>query len=319
MIRRRYSAVSVLLVALLSVSIYGCGKKDEKAAETQVVARVNGDEISIHQVNFQLSQLGQLSEAQGKEAGKEIVKRLIDQQLLVEKATEAKLDRDPGVVLAMESVKREILAKAYLERQMAQAAKPSAKEIDDFYNQHPELFEKRRVYRLQELAVQVDKSKAAELMEAAKTAKGLTDLAQWLKSRNYPFSANANVGAAEQLPKDLLAQLQKMKDGDMVVVPRGNAVNVVQIAASQEQPIPRDKASGAIEQYFLNQHRADLVKKEMDRLHAEAKIEYFGKFANLKTAPVADAKPQSATDAPQAASKQQNADANHIDKGLAGL
>ena len=324
--------------------ITSCGKKDEAGSAksgTQVVAKVNGDEISIHQVNFQLNRLTQssqkqLTQEQSKEAAKQILARLVDQQLLKQEATAAKLDRDPRILQAIEASKSEILAQAYLEQLMAKADKPSATQIDAFYKENPALFENRRVFRLQELAVNVGKDKYAEIEEHVKNTKNINEVATWLKTNNYPFNANSNVRAAEQLPLEFLKKIQTLKDGDLIAVQTERSINIVHIAASQSAPIARDKATPIIEQYFLNQNKAAFAKKEMAALNEKAKIEFIGEFADMKKgvqpAPAAikksdtpqDATPQvavpaSSTPVPAESIDKSKTSETSLDKGLSGL
>ena len=288
-----YKSKGLFLIAIGAVVVLtGCGNKEtsEKTkTETQVVAKVNGDEISIHQINFQLGRMmqsnqAQLTEAQSKSAAKQILARLVDQQLLKQQAIEAKLDRDPRILQALEASKNEILAQAYLEQLMAKAEKPSAAEVDDFYTKHPELFEKRRVFRLQELVVDVSKDKYQEIEKDLKSIKGVNEVAAWLKNKNYPFTANSNVKPAEQLPLELLRKIQPLKDGEFLLVPTERSLNIVHIAASQNTPITRDKAGPIIEQYFVNQNKTSLAKKEIVALNDKAKIEYVGAFEDMKNA-----------------------------------
>lgn len=327
---------SYLLVALFGamLTLTACGDKEKAAATkggSQVVAKVNGDEISVHQINFQLNRVAQgkaLTEAQSKDASKQILARLVDQQLLKQQATEAKLDRDPRILQAIEASKNEILAQAYLERLLSKAAKPSVTQIDAFYKEKPELFESRRVFRLQELAINVGKDKYAEIAEKVNATKNINEVAVWLKEKNYPFTANSNVRAAEQLPMDFLKKLQPLKDGDMIALSNDRSVSIVHLAASQSAPITREKATPVIEQYFLNQNKAALAKKEMAALNDKANIEFIGAFADMKKgvqpAPTANKK----SDAPQtvagpgaqtAPTANQISDKAIMDKGLAGL
>lgn len=328
-----------LLLISSTIVLTSCGEKDSagsKKADTQVVAKVNGDEITIHQVNFQLSRMGQMNEAQSKVAAKQVLSRLVEMQLLKQQAIEQKLDKNPGVLQALEASKDQLLAQAYLEMSMAKAPKPLTSEIDTFYKDRPELFENRRIFRLQELVVNIDKAKFAETQKALQDIKGINEIATWLKDKNYPFSVNSNVKAAEQLPLDLLKKLQTLKDGDAVIIPTENSFNVVHLVASQSMPITRSKATPIIEQYFMNQNKTNLAKKEMTALNEKAKIEFIGTFADMKkadlinpnaitsanaAAPAADVKADAIKPADSAAQKisKPNASTSSIDKGLSGL
>lgn len=330
----------LLLIGSLIV-LTSCGKKEqatEKKSETQVIAKVNGDEITIHQLNFQLSRMGQMNEAQSKLAAKQVLSKLVEQQLLKQQALEAKLDRDPRVLQVVESSKDEILAQAYLETLMTKAPKPSSSEIDTFYKEHPELFESRRVFRLQELVVELSKDKLEETEISLKSIKGINEIANWLKSKNYPFTVNSNVKAAEQLPLDLLKKLQPLKDGEVLLVPTDRTLNIIHLAASQSAPITRIKATPIIEQFFQNQNKSNFAKKEMLSLNEKAKIEFVGAFSDMKKSelsnpvadkanvvkPVAQAKVSAQLkvvaekSSPTTVAKP-NASPSSIDKGLSGL
>ena len=322
-----------LLLIAATFTLSACGKKGEaKKSDTQVVAVVNGDEITIHQVNFQLSRMGQMNEAQAKVASKSVLSRLIEMQLLKQQAIDQKLDKNPVLLQALESSKDQMLAQAYLETMMAKAEKPSSAEIDGFYKSHSELFENRRVFRLQELIVTIDKSKYAETEASLKSLGGINNIAIWLKDKNYPFNVNSSVKAAEQLPSDLLKKLQVLKDGEVLILPAPDALHILNISASQTVPISRVKATPIIEQYFMNQNKTNLAKKEMTALNEKAKIEFIGTFADMKKADLINPKGITLKDTvdikagiakPVDSSAQKtsksNASKSSIDKGLSGL
>ena len=139
--------------------------------------------------------------------------------------------------------------------------------------------------------------------------------------------------AAEQLPLDFLKKLQPLKDGDLIALSNDRSVSIVHLAASQTAPITREKAAPIIEQYFLNQNKAALAKKEMAALNDKAKVEFIGAFADMKKGvqptPTAIKKsdvPQTvaapeATTVPEAnqAARKASKDSGNMDKGLAGL
>ncbi len=326
------------LVLLVSSSLLiGCDKKENtssKSSNDQVVAKVNGEEITIHQVNFLLGRMGQLNEAQAKLASKQVLGNLVAQQLLKQKALESKLDQDPIILQALASSKDQLLAQAYLERMIAKAPKPSTSEIDDFYKAHPELFENRRVFRLQELVVNISKDKFSETAASLKT-KNINEIAAWLRDKNYSFNVNSNVKAAEEIPMELLKRLQVLKDGEILLVPNSKTFNILQVTASQNQPISRSKATPIIEQYFLNQNKTNLAKKELIALNEKAKIEFVGSFSDMKKADLvkpdeistnaempkqAEPNAQSKPAEDKAAQKSKlDANSSSINKGLSGL
>ena len=114
---------------------------------------MNKEEITVHQLNNAMAQFRNLNEDQQKAVTKQVLERMVDQELLVQKAIEKKLDRDPRIMQAIEASKRQILSQAYIDQLTQQAQKPTTEEVKKFYDARPELFSDRKIYRLQELAI----------------------------------------------------------------------------------------------------------------------------------------------------------------------
>ncbi len=51
----------------------------------------------------------------------------------------------------IEAARREIIARAYAEKIGQGAPKPTAQEVNAYYEAHPALFSQRRIYNLQEV------------------------------------------------------------------------------------------------------------------------------------------------------------------------
>lgn len=312
----------VSLTAVGLVTLAACdrgGGGGEAKTATQVAAKVNKDEITVHQIHNALPRMNNPSQEQTKAAEKQVLERLVDQQLLIQKANEAKLDRDPQVMTAMENAKREILARAYVERVMANAPKAKPEEVKAFFGKHPELFAERKIYRLQEVVVQLKPEQTKPLRDAMGTMKTLQDVANYAKTNSIPFQANNSVRAAEQLPMEFAGKLATMKDGDIVAIPSPTGMSIVQIAQSQSQPLNEQQATPFIEQFLQNKQRMELAQAELKKLRESAKIEYVGDYVKPTegaAAPAAENATPEQTAQPQSPTTQSQ---DFLEKGLQGL
>ncbi len=288
----------LLLVALLA----GCGeKKDEAASDgkapAQVAAKVNGVELTMQQVNFALQRIPNLDKDQSAAASLQVVRNLVDQEVIAQKALTDKLDRDPEVVQALDAARRQILAETYMSRKLGKPAEPTEAEVTEYFNAHPELFSKRKIYRLQELSVKAPQDKHEAIRTQLAASKTLNDFAEWLKAENLPVKAAQGVKAAEQLPQTLLPKLAEMPDGQALVVNAPDGLLVIVLAGSQVQPVTMEQAKPIIVRFLQKQARQKAAKAELDTLKTAAKIEYLGEFADAgkqETAP--DANSESAAD-----------------------
>ena len=272
---RTVAALAVVL--MLGAGLAGCGKKDKAASQT--AARVNKQEITVHQINYVLQQQRGVSQEQTEAATRQILDRLIDQELAVQKAEDLKLDRDPRVVQQIEAAKREIIARAYMAKVGEAAVKPTAEEVKKYYDEKPALFSQRRVYQIQEVQVEAKPEQAAELKAKFEGSKNLVEFVEYLKANDIKFTGNQAVRPAEQLPMASLDTLAKMKDGDSVVNTTPAGLQVLVLAGSRSQPVDLERARPAIEMFLLNDRKRDLIAKDLKEARAGAKIEYVGKFA----------------------------------------
>jgi len=288
-------------VALLAA----CGDKKEKGA-SQTAAKVNKAEVTVHQINFVLQQQRNIRPEQADAASKQILERLIDQELALQKADDLKLDRDPRVVQQLEAAKREIIARAYLEKVGEGEPKPTAEEIKKYYDENPALFKERRVYSIQEIGIEAKPDQVATLRQKLAAAKNIAEFVDYLKANDFKFSGNQAVRAAEQLPLASLDAFAKMQDGQAVLNQGPNGVQVVVLAGSRSQPVGEEQARPAIEQFLLNDRKRKLIEEDVKKMRADAKVEYVGKFAEGTpgaAAPATAAPPAPApTPAPAAAS-----------------
>ena len=297
------------LAVAIAIALSGCGDGKEKKAATQVAAKVNSSEISVHQINAVLAKAQGIPPEAADRARQEILDKLIDQQLIFDQAVEKRLDRNPEVMMAIEAAKREIVARAYLDQVIAALPKPTDDEIRKYYADNPDLFSRRRVYSLQEITVEPKREILDELKQMVATGKPLDDIANWLKEKGVRFQAGGGTRAAEQIPLDILPKLAQLKDGQAGVIEGSKSILVVRVASSQAVPVDEAEAKPRIQQFLYNQRVQQAAGDEIRKLKSAAKIEFQGEFAS---AAGEGAKPASPT--PQAAPT-----GNPIEKGVAGL
>jgi len=287
--------ISRLAYAFFAASVLtsaGCGKKeDAKKPTTQVAASVNGEEITIHQVNSVLARTPNIAPDAAERAKREILDKLIDQQLAKQKALERKLDQSPGVVQMLEAARSEILARAYLDQVAAALPRSSAEEVKKYYADHPELFARRRIFSLEEITLVAADDVHAKLRERIAKARSMQEIAEWLQSQGVKFVPNRGVRAAEQLPLDLLPKLHGAKDGEILVLDsQGGSRQVVRIVASKEEPVDEAAATPRIQQFLANRRSGEAITADMKQIKSQAKIEYLGEFAGDAAAAQAKAK-----------------------------
>ena len=248
------------LAIVLLLALTGCERATADRAATQPLARVNGVEIFARQVNAP-----NLSQA---------LEKVIERELLVQKAIAAGLETDAAVAESIDAARRQVLAQAYLERAASSVAKPSKEEVRAFYNENPALFAERRIYRVRELAASAPAEMIDVLRAVSARAKELEEVEAWLRARNARFSATTYTQPAEQLPLAFLPQLSRMKPGEIAVFATPLGASVIQLIHAEEAPLGAGEAVALIEQFLAGRRRLEFAEAEVKRLREGARIEY---------------------------------------------
>jgi EpsD family peptidyl-prolyl cis-trans isomerase len=285
----RISPSARLVLSLVAgVVLAGCGGA---ASDSQVAARVNKGEISIHQVQTVMQrQPRQASYDAPDLATARVLEMLIEQELAAQAGRDQGVDKDPRIIQAIEAARRELVALAYQERIGEKVVGPTSDEIDRYYAEHPELFSQRRLYLLQETRIDPE-ADPVRVQAAVERAQSPDELYLVLREAGIRHSSRMLAQAAEDLPLSLLAPMAALEPGRSTFANVPGAPLIVTVVQSHRAPIDRRTANNAIASYLLNERRSTAVADAMKKLREQAKIEYLGNFAR-RAAPAASAASQ---------------------------
>jgi len=299
--RARGGATALAVLAIVAMA--GCGqKKDVTAADgagNDVIAKVNGEEITAGQLAIALQKQRGMRPDAGDAASKPILDDLVKEQIVAQKAVAAKLDKDPKVIQQLEAARRDILARRFIDAAVETSGKPTDEAAQKFYDSRPNLFAQRKVFTVQHVDIQAPDDRRTEVDAHVQSLKSPAELADWLKSQKLQFTVKPEQLASEQLPPVVLDKLATMKDGESTVVPSQFGVSALTLVSSASAPKTLAEAKPAIDQFLGNQGRRDVIMNLQKSLCDGAKVEYLGRFATLPpacsdAAPVAPAAAHSA-------------------------
>lgn len=271
--RRRFGAAALALAALGA----GCGGRSTVG---EPAARVGNDTITVDQVNQAVppAQRGLRGEA-AEAAVQQALERLVDQAVAAAKAEDQKLDRDPRVQQQLEAARREVLARAWLEKVGEGAARPTPDEVARYHADKPALFSDRRVYNLQELLIEARPDQVPDLRSRLGASRNIAEFIESLRGGAFRFSLSQAVRAAEQLPLAQLDTIARLSDGQASLFPHAAGAQVLVLVGSRPQPVTLEQARPAIELFLANERRRRLAEDEVRALRAAARVERLGRFA----------------------------------------
>lgn len=255
----------VFLAALLT----GCGGS-QSTASGQVVARVNGQEISIHQLNRLAGGEGGLDQVRRRE----LIEQLVQRELAIQQALAMKLDRRPEVMLRLEEARRDTLAAAWADQLVAGDPPIAENEAARYFAAHPGLFSERKLYRLRELTLPADAPQASEMETRLKNGQQADQIHAWLEGKHAPFSDRNIVRLAEQLPIEAVERLRQAPSGQAVAFRSPRGVTLYEVQSAETLPVDWRTAKPVILTYLATQSRNRALEREMKRLRGAAQVDY---------------------------------------------
>jgi peptidyl-prolyl cis-trans isomerase C len=309
-------------LVLLALTLVGCGDKNKEAKPGQALARVDGSEITVLQLNEELQRAG-VPAPQQKDASKQLLQALVDRQLLDNAAEKEKLDRDPKVMQAVDRARALILAQAYMAKKLGNPAQPSNTEVENYFNQHPEFFSNRKAFAMNEVVIQAA-ALTPDLRAAVDTAKSLEELTVWLDAHKVKYGRTQVTRSTSDLPPEISKKLLAMQKGQIFIVNQGDRALLVAVTDVKDAPVTLEVAGPQIAQALMTERNKEAAANEIKRLRSSAKIEVLNKDLamdpNATAAnPAAAVQGAAPAAAPATTAAAGPTDKAALDRGVAGL
>ena len=254
------------------IGLSGCNVKKSDAGNAPVVAIVNNQAITA-------SQLKQLLPSDSKPAAPDVTKRAIDslvsEELLVQGAIKRRLDRDPAVVQAIDTARREVLARSFAERNLYPKSPITTGEIAEFYRGNPILFENRKRFQLKNFSIS-SMDMSDRLKADLDSVHSDTEVRELLERHNVKYSSQASAITADRLPIDKLGDFARANVGDLLIAQQGNGGTLLMFIAAIEDdhPMSLDRAKPYIGLYLANVRNGRSITDYLTQAKASSRINY---------------------------------------------
>lgn len=303
-IKSKLGAVAIV------ICLAGCSD-DKPVKAGQALAKVNKQEITVHQLNSEFKQLGPEAGSLARDQLRaKVLDSLVDRQLLLDEALRNKLDRDSEVAQLLDRARAQILAQAYLQRKSVGLPKPTETEISAYFQANPHAYSQRKLVHVKRIVL-LASDVTPELESVVASAKSMTEVAAWLDARNVKSIKDQSDRTTGELPEEILGKLgQVMKGTPFFLKYPGNAV-IASITLIQEAPLLESEAREEIATLLAVQKSKQKAEAELARLRKDAVIVLY------------DSADKPAKNTQPLAGKPAKADADsggvRVERGVAGL
>lgn len=277
-------SVPVIALASLALMLSACQKK----AEGQVVAVVNGEEITLTELNAEIAEMNLPASADKNMVRSRVLQRMVDRRLLVQAAKEAGLDRDPAYLTQERRMQEQLLVSMYGKKAMDTIKVPDPASLDRFISTHPGAFSGRKRFALDQLVIDVPSD--PKRLKSLEDAHSLDEVAARLTSMGITFAKGKGTLDSATVNPDILKRIEALPAGEPFIVPQGNKLLINVITGAQPVTLSNEQARQVAAQAMRNEELGKIGESRLKEAKAKAKIEYQPGFEPKPDAPTAGAK-----------------------------
>jgi peptidyl-prolyl cis-trans isomerase C len=260
--------LAISIASILCLSVVGCNKKPVG----QVVAVVNGEEITLQDLNVEMQSVQLPEGADKKVVARQFLQSVIDRKLLVAAARERGLDREPAYLQQKNRMEDALLIQLSAKNAAGTVKMPSEAKVAEYIAANPQKFAGRALYRVDQVVFSAGVK--PEVLTALKPAQTLADIAAILTTRGVQFTRGAAKLDTAQVDKKVLATILALPPGEPFVVPvGGNAVASV-IVGKDAAPIDAAQQKRIAAEMIRQEELAGIGVARTKEARAAAKIEY---------------------------------------------
>lgn len=222
--------VLVLGLMIFSPATAGDAKRVATGA-TQVVASVDGREITLSELRLEMARLGLDPMTENAEAL--ALQSLVDRHLITTKARAADLHKRPEALWRMEAAREVALAETYMQT-VTQVPEPTQSAVEQFILDHPSLFLEARSYSFQVIDIDTSFPDIADLTPLFDETSDFSLLRAHLDEANVSHRESRALRPAASFPDAVREQLASYGVNDNIVLEGPQNTSIMKITGIED-------------------------------------------------------------------------------------
>jgi EpsD family peptidyl-prolyl cis-trans isomerase len=262
-----------LLIPAVALAVSACnfnlGGSKPKVPTGQVVATVGSHEITVRQLNAELSGAAPVAPAAQKEQKRAALNFMIERTVLADEARKQGIDKDPDFILRSQRTMDALLAQQLQAKMATTVPAITLDEATRFENANPNIFAERKIFEVDQIRMNQPSDRA--ILAKLQPLKTLDEVVNLLTESKIPFQRGSTaIDAVGQNPK-LIDAIVALPPQEVFVFPVGNQIMINQVKNVRTEPFTGDAAN----KYAMNVLRLErtqtAVQRQMAAILAKAK------------------------------------------------
>jgi EpsD family peptidyl-prolyl cis-trans isomerase len=255
--------------------IAGCSSEAEPTG--QVVATVEGVEITQTDLNAELAGLKGRNADEQKLLERSALENIVNRTLLAQAAAAQDLDKSPDGALTKRRAEQMAMISLFEKSVTAKTPEVSTEEASEFVTENPMLFDQRRIFLVEQIAVNANSPKLLKDLEPLNT---MPEVQAYLTSMKLNSQLSFGVIDALQTDPAITRQILALAPDAVFVLPQGESVRINRIRDSQTVPVTGADAAAVAKEILANQRRQLQLGNAVNGIlkQGQAKVQYSAAF-----------------------------------------
>lgn len=260
-------------VLIGSLALGACNKQPGG----QVVALVNGEEITLQELNAELASM-QIPDGADKNTVRNLaLDNIVIRHLLSDLAKQQGINKDPEYILRDKQLSEALLVQMLAQKTAKSIGDPAPDQIDKAIADNPQMFDKRQILTVDQIAF--PKPARDDYLPAIQAAKSIDQTIAALNRLGIRFERRTAQVDTASMPSDMYRQVMLIGSRETFIIPNGSSVTVSQIVSAKPSPVPDDQKRAAATSVLQQTDVAKQLDAKIKASKAEATIVYQQGFA----------------------------------------
>jgi peptidyl-prolyl cis-trans isomerase C len=269
-----------LVAAVGLLALAGCNRD---APSGQVVATVDGEEVTIQEINGEIQAANPPADANREQLQRQALQRVIDRKLLVKAAKDKGIDRTPEYLAKVRRGEETLLAQTYAQQQLTTVPVPSAAELSKFMSDNASMFGQRQLLSLDQIRFAPPRD--LKSLAALDKDKTMDQVAAHLTQLGIKFERVPETLDTGAVPPQLMQAIEKLPAGEPFVIPSQGAITVNVITGRKPVATDASAARAGAVRAFRQQKFGEILQQQINSLRSSTKITYQNGFGPPATPP----------------------------------
>jgi EpsD family peptidyl-prolyl cis-trans isomerase len=280
-------------VALAGCHIPGLGG-GHKAPTGQVVANVDGREVTLRELNAEMGGAAFPDPKTRKAAEQQALRNIVARIILANTARQQGLDKTPDFALQKQRAIDSVLAQELQQKLIQGVPEPTKDEAQTFVSSHPDTFLERKVFVVDQIRMP---RVPVEVLKTLEPLKTMEEIEAVLTKDNIPHQrSDATLDAVGADPR-LVDFIRKLPPNEVFVLPGNDGLLVNRVKETKVIPFTGDPATQYATKWLTRQRTQEAVSRSFNQYltAAAGKVQFNKDYAPPK--PVKTATPGGAAPA----------------------